>query len=164
MADASIVDVTSVEVAVSSAAEVVVVGSLVVVSLVGKAVELVTPVPAPVADASIVDVVSVEVAVSLTVVADTTEAADVVGSVAVVSVVVASSVLAIPETSETTLETSETRSLVREVSNPVPVPVVAAAVSIVDVVSVAVYVADSVVVVSVADAVSVEETIIPLDV
>lgn len=141
---------------------VVSVSELEVVSLVGVAEELATPVPAPVADASIVDAVSasvVETAVSLATVVDAVDDAPVVAPVADTSIVELESV----EVART-LEISEIRSLVRELrSPPVDAVVVAAAVSMVEVVSAAEDEAVAVGVVSV-DAESVEETMIPLEV
>lgn len=170
VADASMVEVTSVGVVAAV--------SVVADSVVGVAAELVTPVPGPVADASMVEVASVaEVvtsAVSLVVVGDDSDVAAVVAPVAdasiveMVSVGVASSVLVRSETalvtSDTTLETSDIKLLVRELRMPVAGPVVAAVVSMVDVVSAAVVVVESVGVVSTADEVSVEEIMMPLEV
>lgn len=157
VAEASIVEVVSVE---ASA-----------VSVVDEIVELVTPVPAPVAEASIVDVSSdVVVAVSVVDVGEAVVVAPVADAsiVELESVVVASSVFATLETSETRLVTSETSALPKELSPspPVDAVVVAAAESMVDVVSVAVIVAESVVeeLVSVAESSVVDDTIMPLEV
>lgn len=143
------------------------VSELVAVSLDGVAVELVTPVPGPVADASIVDVSPVDVVVGSAVVADSVADASIEEAE---SVDEASSVFARLVTSETRLVTSEMSALPRELS-PSPSPPVdavmeAAAESIVDVVSEAVMVAESVVEgnVSVAEVSVVEDTIMPLEV
>lgn len=153
VADASMVEAVSVEASAVSVAETV--------------VELVTPVPGPVADASIVDVSPVEVVVGNAVVADSVADASIEE---VESVDEASSVFARLVTSETRLVTSEMSALPRELS-PSPSPPVdavmeAAAESIVDVVSEAVMVAESVVeeIVSVAEVSVVEDTIMPLEV